>query len=361
MNILIVKTSAIGDLLHTLPALPALRATYPAAHISWLVEEEASDLLLGLPGLDEVLVSRRKRWIKAFKAGERLATLKEIAAFIRQVRAREYDLLLDFQGLLKSSLFVALSRARRKVGFGRGMAHAEGSYLFLTERVVPVSMDTHAVDRELLLLAGIGIRPQVVDTTLPLGAMDHERAEALLAAHGLTPDQPMVAINPMTTWETKHWHSRGFAAVADHFQRQGLAVVFTGGQGDRGAIASILSQMQEKGAVALAGATTLRTLAALYARARALITTDTGPMHIAAAVRTPVVALFGPTAPWRTGPYGPGHQIVRAGLSCSPCFKRSCPLGTQECMQAITVAQVLNAAQQIPALAATARSLDFCP
>lgn len=347
MNILIVKTSAIGDVLHTLPALHALRRRYPEAHISWLVEEEASDIVLGHPALDQVLISARKRWLRDLREGDRLSALREIVRLIRSLRSRRYDLLIDFQGLLKSSMFITCCRATRKVGFGRGMAHSEGSYLFLSERVPPVTMDTHAVDRELMLLEAIGIPAQGVEFTLPLGPHDHLRANELLTAHGLAPGAPFIAINPMTTWPTKHWQATSFAELTDALLRQGRTVVFTGGQGDHAAIAELCGRLGQPGAINLAGATTLKTLAAVYTKATLLITTDTGPMHLAAAVHTPVVALFGPTAPWRTGPYGAGHRVIRKELPCSPCLKRVCRFGTTECMRAITVDEVLAAVAEI--------------
>ena len=348
MNILIVKTSAIGDVLHTLPALQALRRRYPEAHIAWLVEEAAAPIVLGHPALDQVLVAKRRSWVAAFRAGRWWSTALEVWLFIKQLRARPYDLLIDFQGLLKSSLWIACCRARRKVGFGPGMAHSEGSYLLLSERLPPVDMDIHAVDRELLLLAAIGVPAAEVEYTLPLSAADHDQATTLLAAHGITADQALVVINPLTTWPTKHWSDQGFALVADRLIDQDMKIVFSGGLGDRGRIEAIIGLMQRPGAVNLAGVTGLKTLAAIQARARLLITTDTGPMHLAAAVHTPVVALFGPTAPWRTGPYGQaGHQIVRLDLPCSPCFKRRCPLATEACMQGIGVDDVLAAVMRI--------------
>ncbi|MFA7383642.1 MAG: lipopolysaccharide heptosyltransferase I [Desulfurivibrionaceae bacterium] len=345
MKILIVKTSAIGDVIHTLPALNALRRKYPEARIDWLVEEAAADLLIGHKALDSVLVSRRKAWIRDLQQGRVLAAWRGFADFVKRVRASEYDLLLDFQGLLKSGLFVGLARAKRKVGFGKGMEHAEGSYIFLNEPIPPVNMDQHAVIRELLLLKAIGIECEEVVFALPLGEAQREKIGELLAGEGVDPVRPLVAINPMTTWETKHWRNERFARVADQLLDRGLAVVFSGGPQDVSGIEEIRAAMTGRGA-SLAGRTTLKDLAALYERAAVLITTDTGPMHLAAAAGTPVVALFGPTAPWRTGPFGEGHKILRAEIPCSPCLKRQCPQ-KHECMEQITVAQVVQAAQAL--------------
>ncbi len=345
MKILIVKTSAIGDVIHTLPALNALRGKFPQARIDWLVEEAASDAVIGHRAVDKVLVSQRKRWVKDLKQGRILSAYRGFRDFVRELRATEYDLLIDFQGLLKSGIFVGLARAKRKVGFGRGMEHAECSYLFLNERIPPVAMDQHAVLRELQLLAAIGVESPEMVFAFPVADLQREELARLLEEAGVDIAQPLVAINPMTTWKTKHWYDERFAAVADRLAALGYAVVFSGGPGDVAAIEQIRLAMREK-AVNFAGKTSLKGLAALYERAALLITTDTGPMHLAAAVGTPVVALFGPTAPWRTGPFGSQHVVLRRELSCSPCLKKNCERN-RECMDEITVEMVLAAVHEL--------------
>ncbi len=354
MNILIVKTSAIGDVTHTLPALHALRAHFPAARIDWLVEAEAADIVRGHPALDRVLVSERRQWIAAWRNGRRLAALQGFFRLVRELRAVSYDLLFDFQNLLKSSVFVALARARRKVGFGRGMEHAEMSHLFLNQRIPAVSMDMHAVERELYLLRAAGVPVPEVRFHLPITRAHHRRAADILAASGTAngtasgtaKPKGLLALNPMTTWPSKHWPLDRFAVLADRLVADGWKVVFTGGPADRRAIAGICSAMRQP-AANIAGQTGLMELAAVYQRARLLVTTDTGPMHLAAAAGTPVVALFGPTAPWRTGPYGKGHRVVRLVLPCNPCYKRACPLGTHACMEQLTVEMVEEAVREL--------------
>jgi len=345
-NILIVKTSAIGDVIHTLPALAWLGRHFPAARIDWLVEEAAADVIRDHPALDRVLVSKRKRWLADLQGPARRQAFTEIVSFIKNLRSRQYDLLIDFQGLLKSSIWVLLARARRQVGFGRGMEHSEMSYLFLNERLPAVSMDLHAVDRERKLLTAIGIPCDQVGFDLPITDRHRQAVDILLQEHGIRRDERLVAINPMTTWPTKHWQSDKFARLADRLLHNGVRVVFTGGPNDRPAVRQICAMMRHK-AVNLAGSTTLLELAALYDRAAMLITTDTGPMHVGAAVGTRLIALFGPTAPWRTGPYGEGHTVIRHALSCSPCLKKQCPHKTDACMAAISVDQVMDAAVAI--------------
>ena len=348
MEILIVKTSAIGDVTHTLPALNCLRRKYPKARITWLVEEAAADLIKGHQALDRVLISKRKKWFKELRHGNHLRALKKIINFIKELRQVKFDLIIDFQGLLKSGVLVGLARGGQKVGFGRGMQHAECSYIFLNKRLPAVDMDIHALDRELLLLAGIGVECNKIKFNVPVTDLELNQAEELLAGAELD-SRPLVAVNPQTKWPTKLWDNKKFALVADQLAED-CQLFFTGGPDDRTIIAEIQAAMKAK-SLNLAGKSTLKTLAALYRKADLVISTDTGPMHIAAAVNTPVVALFGPTAPWRTGPYGDQHQVLRTGVSCSPCFKKICPLENRaeqkKCMHKITVDQVVDAVNKI--------------
>jgi lipopolysaccharide heptosyltransferase I len=354
MNILIVKTSAIGDVTHTLPALNCLRQQYPQAHITWLVEEAASDLVLGHPAVDRVLVSRRQKWVKEFRSGEWLGSFRKFLRFTTVLRDRKYDLVFDFQGLLKSSLWVVLSGGRQRVGFGRGMQHAECSYLFLNKRIPAVDMEVHALDRGLLLLKETGVTCPDVVYDLPITLSRRKSMQDLLMDAGFQPaSMNLVAINPQTTWWTKLWYSERFSQVADKLVEQGCFVVFTGGPSDCEINKEIQSGMMNH-SLNLTGKSSLKELATLYEQADVVISTDTGPMHIAAAMSTPVVALFGPTAPWRTGPYGRGHRVLRTGLACSPCFKRKCPRNhDKECMETISVEQVVQTALEVLAESAT--------
>jgi len=165
----------------------------------------------------------------------------------------------------------------------------------------------------------------------------------LLSEKKVDMDRGFVGVSPVAYWETKLWDEAKFAALCDLIVTQiGLPVVFTG-ESPAGAIARIRSLMQAPSA-SVAGETTLRDLAALYKTASILLTTDSGPMHLAAAVGTPVVALFGPTSPERTGPYGSGHVVIRAGLACSPCFRKVCD--TLECMKSVSIDEVFQAVRE---------------
>ena len=349
MNILIVKLSAIGDVIHTLPALAALRKRYPRADITWVVEEAAADLLAGHPALTRVLVSYRKRWIRELKGGQIAHPLREVRAFLRELRRRPYDLVIDFHGLLKSAVVVAASGGRRRLGYD---SLQELSGLFYNEKI-PEDMGKHAVDRYLDFVryldrkgedrnddvSGVAMPPEF---TITAGETERRRVAELLAPHAET-HNPFVAVSPVAFWETKLWEEEKFAALCDRIREElGIGVVLTGGEA--GSIERIRARMKTE-AVNLGGQTTLRELAYLYGQAALLITTDSGPMHLAAAVGTPVVALFGPTDPARTGPYGSGHRVIQGSLSCIPCFRKECE--TKDCMRGITVEEVFEAVREV--------------
>lgn len=347
-NILLVKLSAIGDVIHTLPALNAIRDYYPQARITWLVEEAAAGLIEGHPALDRVLVSRRKQWLKGLSGPGKVRHLRKVIAFLRELRDTRYDMVLDFQASLKGGVLVGLVRSSRKIGFGKGLEHQEHSYLFLNEKVPAVDMEIHALTRGLMLLEHIGIPASRIAYNLPVSKRDREEVNQMLAAAGVGRRAKLVAINPVAQWESKLWDNTKFALLADRLiERYDVPVVFSGGPADRSIISAITSKMRHK-ALDFAGQTSLMGLAALYERAALLVSTDTGPMHLAAAVGIPVVALFGPTAPWRTGPYGQGHRIVRTACRCTPCFERRCK--TAHCMAGITVKQVVSEIEQLQIL-----------
>ncbi len=345
MNILIVKLSAIGDVIHTFPALNAVRKQYPDAHITWLVEEAASSLIEGHTALNRVLVSKRKSWIKGIAGHSYLDNIREACSFIKELRDTKYDIILDFQALLKSGILIGLAKGKRKIGFDKGMQHQEHSYIFLNERVPPVDMEIHALTRGMMLLEAIGISSNDIEYNIYISDQDRKKADDLLQQHEKKEYKTIVAINPVAKWETKLWDNAKFAKLADNLIKQYNAkVFFTGSAEDRELILDIISRMKGK-TYSLAGRTTLKTLAAIFEKTDFIISTDTGPMHMAAAVGTPVIALFGPTAPWRTGPFGIDHQIIRADLECSPCFKRQCK--TIDCMKQISVEQVLNGVERL--------------
>jgi len=342
-NILIIKLSAIGDVVHSLLFLEALRNGFPDARIDWVVEEDASRIIEGHPGIDRVMVSRRKSWGREVLRETKgpFSVLKEVSVFLKNLRARKYDLVIDLQGLLKSGILTGLSRGVRKIGMGGAR---EGGWAFLNERPVTVDYNQHAVDRYLKVAEYLGCGSAPAKGAIPIIGSEEEEIDQVLDASGLG-ESPLVAINPMAKWKTKLWDPERFAAVADKIRDEfHCDVIFTGSGHDREVIERV-TRLMKGDVLNLAGQTSLKGLAYLYGRCRALVSTDTGPMHMAAAMGCPVVALFGPTAPWRTGPYGRGHRVIRTDLDCSPCFKRRCR--HMSCMKDISVAQVLAGVGEI--------------
>ncbi len=295
-KILIVKLSAIGDVVQTLPMAEALRKQFPEAQIDWLVEEEASDLLQGHPALNRVLVSRRKCWLKQLRQkGQRRLVMQEIIKFLRSLRRSNYDWVIDNHGLFKSGLMVFLSRGKRKIGFQHSAGIAdEGNYLFTRERYKPLSIEQHAVERYLDLIQQLGVK--VIEPVLKFPVSDELRQKVndKLSGRGLSINS-IVVIHPLARWPTKQWPKENFARLADGLIKIGATIVFTGGPEDRGEIKKICGLMNyDAQDLNLAGETSLRELAALFSLATLVITTDTGPMHLAAAVQVPLIALFGP-------------------------------------------------------------------
>ena len=333
-NVLIIKLSSIGDVVHSLPFLEVVKRHFPEAQIDWVVEEESSQIVMGHAAIRRLIVSRRKAWIGKLKQGVRFSPVfGEAARFLKELRRVEYDLIIDLQGLLKSGILAGLARGKKKIGMSSAR---EGAGLFLSERAVPVDYNQHAVDRYLQVARYLKCDCSAWNGNIPVSAADMERIRRLV--HGLGSGQgPLVAVNPIARWRTKLWDAERFAILADRLCNElSCCIVFTGGGRDRGIIQEICSMMANR-SVNLAGRTTLKELACLYFLCRLVVTTDTGPMHIAAAMGCPVVALFGPTDPGRTGPYGPGHAVITADLECRPCFKRNCD--HVSCMKQITVDQ----------------------
>ena len=336
MKILIIKLSAIGDVVQTLPALEAIKKTYPKGEITWVVEEAAAGILEGHPLIHRLLISRRKSWIRMLKNPLTFFTgMKRIIVFLRELRSTRYDIAIDFQGLLKSGMLIGLARAQRKIGFDRTR---EFSYLFLNEKLPPYEKEKHALERYLEVARYLGAVNPSPTCELPI-----EREVSLMKQRikGVRQDvRPLIVINPVARWRTKLWSEQKFAELADRLiQEKNALIIFTGSSDDREVIGRIVSMMKRK-AENWAGETTLKELTALASLSNLFITTDTGPMHLAAAAGAKVLALFGPTAPWRTGPYGESHIVVRKGLECSPCFQRKC--GDVQCMDAITVEEVMR-------------------
>ena len=327
-HILFIKPSSLGDIVHAMPTCAAIRRAYPKARLTWLVKQQWAGLVERIDGVDRVWPVK--------------STLKGWLSQVSPLRAERFDLVVDLQGLFRSAAIGSLSGTPLLVGFANGR---EGSPWFYSKRVPVPQSEMHAVDRYLLVAKAVG----AVETGAPefrfrIPQTDHEEVDRLLSQSGITPGMSWVAMNVSARWPTKRWPAASFAETADRLRQEGCgAVVMIGGPDERAEVAAV-SGMMKTPPIDLAGATAVGLLPALLSRASMLITNDSGPMHVAAAVGIPVVALFGPTSAARTGPYGVGHDVLTAKIPCSPCFSRTChnalPL---ECLQTVSPELVLQA------------------
>lgn len=340
-RLLLVKPSSLGDVIHALPTACALRRRFPEAHLAWLVEEESAEVVRGAPPVDEVIASGRRRWWRAIRRVRGAAgALGEFRRLLQALREARYDLVVDLQGLLKSAIFVAATGAPVRVGLSGAR---EGSGLACTH-VVPAPVDEHAVERNLRVAWALGAPAAARDFPIAISPGAEAEARRLLAevpgrrAGGAgASDGPLVVLHPAARWPTKLWTPEAFAAVGDRLVDQlGAAVVITGDVADAGTAEAIRDRMARP-ALNLAGRTPLKVLAALLGRAVVMVTVDSGPMHLAAALGTPLVALFGPTAPARTGPYGRGpRRVLQERLPCVPCLSRRCRIREERlCMRSV--------------------------
>jgi heptosyltransferase-1 len=342
-SILIVKLSAIGDVVQTLPMAEALRSRFPRARIDWLVEEEASDLLIGHPALNRVLISRRKKWQRdLFRRGRFLPTLRQIRIFFRELRQIRYDWVIDNHGILKSGVCLLGARGRHKIGFRKSPGIAdEGNYFFTRERYPPLNIERHALERYLDLIRQLGVSVDHPDLRFPVPEESRRKVETLFRQNGVA--RPVVVIHPLAKWPSKQWPAENFVRFIDRLAEHEISVILSGSPQDQEGLERIREKAgHPRRVMNWAGKTALRELAALFSLADLVLTTDTGPMHLAAAVKVPLIALFGPTAPWRTGPYGDPGAVFRKPLACAPCFRKKCD--TMECMTSITVDEVWEAA-----------------
>ena len=330
-RILIIKPSSLGDVVHGLPTLQALRRRFPSAEMHWLVKREWAGILERAEGLHRI-------WTVARGVGGWLSVVPDL-------RAERFDVVLDLQGLFRSAALAWLTGCPRRIGFANGR---EGSPLFYTDRVPVPTPEMHAVDRYLLLSARAGVPvPDKVEFRLCPTAADREHINALLRRHGIMPGTVWIAVNPVARWVTKRWPLGYFAQVADAIQNSGLGrVVLIGSESDRAATETVKQAMRSI-PLDLTGSVSLTHLPALLASPALLITNDSGPMHVAAAVGTPVVALFGPTSAARTGPYGGDHTVLTSDVPCRPCLSRHCQQADPlVCLTSITSETVVAAVRQ---------------
>ena len=318
-KILIIKPSSLGDIVHSLPALNAIHRCFPGAEIHWLVAKGLEGILEGHPMLTRLWVIHKDEW----KMITRLhSTAGELQKLFRNLRAEHFDYAIDLQGLFRSGLITRATRAPMRIGFEEAR---EGSTLFYTHMVAG-GKDVHAVDRYLKIAAYLGCDVSEVRFPFPPFAGGAREELPLTGEYGVMVPGARKPVN--------RWPAERFGELAS---RLPLKTVVVGSRGDRTLADKVVGRSKGK-ASSIAGKTDLEGLVSVIRNARFMVSNDTGPMHIAAALGVPVFALFGPANPARTGPYGKGHTVIRKEISCSPCYKRSCKSAL--CMDMIKVDEV---------------------
>ena len=322
---LVVRLTALGDILHTLPAVAVLRAAHRAARIDWVVERKWAPVLEGSPALDEVIPYERRSWWGAIECVQRL-------------RSNRYTCAIDFQGLYKSSVLAALSGAPRRIGFDRAWAREPGAAMLYTRRVTPAGRHVAELNYSLAEAAGAS-RPPAPEYPLRVPAGGAASIRARLQERSIG---PYIVVAPAGSWGAKCWPPDRYGEFCREFEnRSPLRVVVIHGPGEK----SIAEQVCRAAAPARPEIvqTTIEELMGLLAHAKCLLAADSGPLHLAAALGTPVVGLYGPTDPARNGPFVPGAIVITQARPDEISYKRRTTFSPS--MLRISVQQVLAAVE----------------
>lgn len=301
---LAIRLSSIGDIVHALPAVCALAETYPGAEITWAIEKRYAVLLNDNPYVPRVIPIDTMGWRKRLFSAE---TLREAAAAIHSLREQRYDAIIDFQGLIKTGIIARLSRSSRRIGYAPSRHREPGAGLFYTEEA-PLWNGMHAIEENLALVERLGALASSWKFPLPRRDKDEQGVDTRLGAMGV---RDVMIVNPGGGWMAKRWPPRNYALLIRQMatlKKTGTGIVLTGSPADEPDITEILRQTLAAGAHYLP--TDLTQYISLARRARLFVGGDTGPMHLAAALGVPIVAIMGPTDPRRNGPFSVSDIVV---------------------------------------------------
>lgn len=327
-RILIVRMSALGDIVHALPVLAALRRAWPAAKVDWIADEAYAPILTLAEGLNQRVIVRRKS-----------GGVMDYLNAVRHLRAQKYEAALDLQGLIKSAVWARLSGASRVIGFDRAHLREPFAASFYSETVVPLDAP-HVIQKNLSILKALGVPPSAIE--LPLHPTAGATTVAAVAEAGGA--RKYVVVNPGAAWPNKRWPAERFGALAAQLRaRTGLPSLVTWGPNERELADQVIAA--SGGAASAAPPTEIADLAVIMRDAALVVSGDTGPLHIAAAMGTPLVGLYGPTWPERNGPWDPDDQVISRAGDCACHHKRQCLRGAP-CIDEIEVADVLAAAER---------------
>lgn len=327
-RILIRSVNWIGDAVLTTPAISALRKNFPGAEIAILAKPYVSEIFKGNPDIDDIILYERSGFIEGVRS-------------VKEIRKKMFDLAVLFQNAFEAALIAFLSGIPKRLGYatdGRGL---------LLNPSIPVKTETlkkHHLEYYIDLLKEAGMKAEKGPLVLRLSQNESEWAIDFLKKNGWKESAGLVGINPGAAYgPAKRWHPERFASVADRLMKEGVMVIIFGGPGDKSVVEDIKRRMITMPVIA--SGTSVRQLASLIERCSLFLTNDTGPMHMAAALKVPVIALFGSTDPDATGPVGEGQRIIYKKADCSPCFLRECPKDFR-CMKFITEKEVFEAVRE---------------
>lgn len=338
-RILVIKLSSLGDIVHTLPAVAALRQRFSSAHISWLVKTQWAPILEGNPDINEV-VSVDLAW-------------RNWPMFVSNLRRQSYDLIVDFQGLFRTGLMGMLSGATMRVGFARAREGAPWMYthrvsLSRDQEISWRLLEIHAVDRNLAIAEFLSADISRPTFQFPALAEDQNSIYEMLQNAQVEKHQELIALAPWSRSALKSWPLDRFVQLAEELVRiPNLRVVVLGGPTDRPSAEKFL-RLEPHGLVSLVGKLSLRQLPELLKKMKLVVGNDSSLIHLAAGVGTRVLGIFGPTQPKATGPYPlSDHLIRRTELACSPCGQKVCRHSQHlECLQSISVSSLLETIQE---------------
>lgn len=335
-NILVVKLSAIGDVIHALPVSYAIKETFPDAKVTWVVEPPAYDLLTNNPYIDHIIRFEKKK----FKSIGGL--LKNLPKFSAELKKVKYDVVLDLQGLGKSAAIAYLSGATLKLGCSN---MRELSYL-VSKPVCGLNQNGHIVERYLDVVRELGCKVEKVVFPMVITEKEADIATKIMQQSGADSEKPYVVLAVGANWPNKRWPTALYAGLVDYLYSKELIPVIIGGGVIDSRLAAEINQQAEIPPVDLVGKTTLKELAYIIKNSKAVVGGDTGPMHLAAGLGKPVVALMGPTDANRNGPYGQLQNVIEITRTCKHCWKRKCKLNL-DCLEDIGLGKVVEKLQSI--------------
>ena len=328
-RILIVRLGALGDVVHALPVIAALKRAFPSTAIDWLVDYRYAAFLDLVPLIERRIVVSSRTPAGWFKA-------------IREIRQFSYDVALDLQGLLKSAVFARASGAERVVGFSSKQLREPMARAFYSSVRGPDPIGQHVIEKNLVLLRTLGIESS--KWTFPIEMPTTEASIKLRRKLDMAEDNPFVLINPNAGWSNKRWPPDRFGALASWLWKSyKLPTVIAWGPSEYGRALEVVEASE--GAARLAPSTTIADLVSLVREASLMVSGDSGPLHIAAALGTPIVGIYGPTAVERNGPWAVNDVTVSRHISCSCVHRRRCYAETR-CLDDITMEEVVAAVNQ---------------